>query len=145
MNDAERRVLSATLMGPGICLILIGILGILLSGGATLFFQSMKEELTDQILRDWNRQNPGQPPPPRETVFAVLKSFSVVHMISAAASLVVLLSGFMILTRRGYGLAISGSILAMINFGACLCILGLPIGIWSLIMLCRPGVSQLFR
>lgn len=42
-------------------------------------------------------------------------------------------------------LALIGSILAMVSFGSCCCILGLPFGIWSLVILMQADVKQAFE
>jgi hypothetical protein len=44
---------------------------------------------------------------------------------------------------NSYGLAITASILAMIPFGNCCC-LGLPFGIWALVILNKPEVKDAF-
>jgi hypothetical protein len=46
---------------------------------------------------------------------------------------------------RNWGLALAASILAMLNFGSCCCVLGLPVGIWSLVVLCMPDVKAAFQ
>jgi hypothetical protein len=43
----------------------------------------------------------------------------------------------------GWGMAMAASILAMIPC-SCACIIGLPIGIWSLMVLLRPEVKAAF-
>jgi hypothetical protein len=48
------------------------------------------------------------------------------------------------MAKKYYGLAMTGCILAMINIGNCCCVLGLPFGIWALVMLCRPDVKDAY-
>jgi hypothetical protein len=45
---------------------------------------------------------------------------------------------------QSYGLAMTASILAMLPCSCC-CIIGLPIGIWSLVTLMKPEVKAAFR
>ncbi|MCA9119786.1 MAG: hypothetical protein H6822_34740 [Planctomycetaceae bacterium] len=45
---------------------------------------------------------------------------------------------------KSYPLAIAASILAMLPCSAC-CILGLPVGIWSLVVLCNRDIRKAFR
>jgi phage FluMu protein Com len=45
---------------------------------------------------------------------------------------------------QSYGLAVTASILAMLPCSGC-CIIGLPIGIWALVVLCDPSVRAAFR
>jgi hypothetical protein len=44
---------------------------------------------------------------------------------------------------KSYGLAMTSSILAMIPCHVC-CMVGLPIGIWALIVLLKPEVKSAF-
>jgi hypothetical protein len=55
----------------------------------------------------------------------------------------VLWSALQMRTLRGWGMAVAASILAMIPCG-CACVIGLPLGIWSLIVLLRPEVRAAF-
>jgi hypothetical protein len=43
-----------------------------------------------------------------------------------------------------YGLAMTASILAMLPCSLC-CVLGLPIGIWALVVLMKPEVKSAFH
>jgi hypothetical protein len=45
---------------------------------------------------------------------------------------------------KNYGLAMTGSIIAMLPCSVC-CLLGLPFGIWSLVVLNNPEVKEAFR
>jgi hypothetical protein len=46
---------------------------------------------------------------------------------------------------ESYGLAMAASIIAMLPCLSCGCLLGLPIGIWSLVVLNKPEVKSAFR
>ncbi|MCA9143540.1 MAG: hypothetical protein H6821_04785 [Planctomycetaceae bacterium] len=46
---------------------------------------------------------------------------------------------------ESYGLAMAASIIAMLPCISCGCLLGLPIGIWSLVVLNKPEVKSAFR
>ena len=59
--------------------------------------------------------------------------------------LVVLIASIQMMRLRGHGLAVAGSVLAMLNLGNLCCILGLPFGIWSLLVLMRPDVRKAFQ
>ena len=45
---------------------------------------------------------------------------------------------------KTWGFALAASIIAMLNFGTFCCVLGLPVGIWSLVILVQPDVKQAF-
>jgi len=64
--------------------------------------------------------------------------------------LVMLLGGFVLFSAikmkrlENYGLAMAGSIVAMLPVSCC-CLLGLPFGIWSLVILSKPEVKAVFH
>jgi hypothetical protein len=82
----------------------------------------------------------GQPPPNLN-----MRAMQVVAgVIFALLSTVTFLGGIAMLRRQLYGLAIAGSIAAMLNLIDCCCVFGLPVGIWALIVLLRPEVKASF-
>jgi hypothetical protein len=66
-------------------------------------------------------------------------------MVFIALSLIILMAGVRMLSLHSYGLAVAGSILAMMNISECCCLLGLPVGIWALVMLMLPDVRDAFQ
>jgi hypothetical protein len=62
----------------------------------------------------------------------------------------ILLSGLMLfgairmMTLKSYGLAVVSNIFAMIPYSPC-CLLGVPFGIWGLVVLMKPEVKAAFR
>ncbi len=60
-------------------------------------------------------------------------------------SLGVLAAGIAMAAGRLYGLALLGSVLAMLNIGNLCCLLGLPAGIWALVVLQRSYVRDAFQ
>lgn len=67
----------------------------------------------------------------------------VIGGIGAALDLVILLGGIRMRQVRGYGLALAASICAIIPLNSCCC-LGLPLGIWTLVVLMNPDVKAAF-
>ena len=63
----------------------------------------------------------------------------------AVASIVIIIAAVQMLRLRGHGLAVAGSMLAMVNFVNCCCLLGLPAGIWCLSVLSKPEVKAAFQ
>jgi hypothetical protein len=73
---------------------------------------------------------------------AVLGSVTLLGF--AVASLASVWAGFNMLRLRSYWLSVAGSVAVMP--GACMCMFaGVPVGIWSLVVLFRPGVANAFR
>ena len=62
----------------------------------------------------------------------------------AVASAAAVWAGYNMLRLRSYWLSVAGSIAIMP--GACVCgLAGFPIGVWSVVVLFRPGVADAFR
>ncbi len=127
--DAEGAV-----AGPAIALLITGILGVLV-GVVNIIFQVA------------NPNGAGQPfggPPGGGAPDA---SFRVGQMIGAGLSLVlpILVTAGAIQMKRlqGYGLAMTAAIVAMVPCTPC-CLLGLPFGIWALVVLAREDVKRAF-
>lgn len=62
----------------------------------------------------------------------------------AMGSLVIIVGAVQMLRFKTWGFALTVSILTMLNAGNCCCILGLPFGIWSLIVLNSQDVRAAF-
>jgi hypothetical protein len=124
---------------PAVCLLITGILGILgalanclhavvvLAGGG----QPLGADVPDFMRKAMEMVTPEM----------VLKE----SLVFGCVSLVIILGAIQMLRRRMYGLAIASSILAMINLECLCCVLGLPVGIWSLVVLLKPQVRSVFR
>jgi hypothetical protein len=65
-------------------------------------------------------------------------------ILSACFAALILIGGIKMKQLQGYGLAMAGCILAMLPCGNCLCCIGLPLGIWGLVVLNRPEVKDAF-
>jgi hypothetical protein len=82
-----------------------------------------------------------QPPPPA----AFFVSYGVASMTGGLIWGGLVISGAVCMLRlKLYALAMTGSIVAMVPcFSGC-CLLGLPLGIWALLVLNRPEVKNAF-
>ncbi|MBW8884078.1 MAG: hypothetical protein JF612_04715 [Planctomycetia bacterium] len=45
---------------------------------------------------------------------------------------------------QSWGMAVAGSVLAMLNIGSCCCVVGIPVGLWSLAVLMSPDIITIF-
>jgi hypothetical protein len=59
-------------------------------------------------------------------------------------SLATIVGSVQLLRRKWWGFGIAVSVLSMVNFASCCCILGLPFGIWTLVTLTSPDVKEAF-
>ena len=135
MPEAAEKV-----KGPAIGLIIMGALGIL---GALLsvlqnvvgfgFSQQMAEQQAQ--MPEWMKYMMGG---------GGLVIGIVLAVISGGASAFVLWAGMQMMKLRGHGAAMVASVIVMIPFLSCCCLIGLGIGIWSLIVLNKPEVRAAF-
>jgi len=130
-------VAADRLSGPAIALLITGIFW---TGFATLNWVGSFNQ---------NQQVPPLPmfqqdPNFKKNVEAGMKLAPMIGWIFIVMGLLVIAGAVQMLRRRTYPLAITGSIVAMLPCSPC-CVLGLPFGIWSLIVLLKPEVHSLFK
>jgi hypothetical protein len=133
--------------GPAIALIVVGALNIL--GSLYWAFQGVVVSVmpAEQIQAQMEAQNPQfqqQPMPFDMTTF--LRSYGVglivVAVLALIFSVVIILGGIKMKNLQSRGLAVTASVLAMIPCLSPCCIVGLPIGIWSLVVLNDTDVKS---
>lgn len=67
------------------------------------------------------------------------------HTIGLLSGTLILCGAISMLNLKRYSLAVAASVLSMIPATSGCCLVGLPIGIWALVTLNRPGVAVAFR
>lgn len=123
-------------IAPAIALIVVATLGLLASGfnifaalmldappvdpNAPPFIQQMQENQTGPVA-------------------------AAIHSAFLILNIVILIGAIQMVRFKMWGYSLTASILAMINIGTCCCILGLPVGIWSIIVLLQPQVKNEFK
>jgi hypothetical protein len=118
--------------GPAIGLIVTAILGFivqLLSLVANLGFSAMSAA---QSQMPWSNMVSG-------TVSVI---FSIIGMLVSG---LILIGGLKMKKLENYTLAMTASIIAMIPCISPCCLIGLPIGIWALVILSKPEVKSSFH
>jgi len=120
---------------PAIALIVCGVLSLLASIYA--------------VINALISAPPPVPPNAPEFMTEVMKNTvgpiaAIIQSIFVVVAIGILLGGIQMLRLKARGLAIAASVLSMINIGSCCCILGLPIGIWALVILLMGDVKQAF-
>ena len=142
----EKSAVSGKLAAPGIILIIVGALNVL---GALYFAANgaivlaLPPAQLDQMMRD-NPFVQGQKPTP-ELLRGVGIGYLVVGALGVLASILEIVGGINMMRVRGYGMAMFGSILAMIPCISPCCLLGLVPGIWGLVVLMQPDVKNAFQ
>ncbi len=130
------RVVSA----PAVCLIVSTILGMLNSILGVVF------NLTGVRFPMWNMPHEN-PMPELERFMEVLGGTlgTISGLVTLAIGAFILVGMFRMMKLRSHGMAVAASILAMIPCVSPCCCLGLPFGIWALVVLLRPEVKAAFN
>lgn len=127
---------------PAVGLIVVGALG---AASALLgAVQGATNEQVDQLRQAFDQA--GIDPGTTENLVSALAGGNlVISLLALAISALVLWSGLQMRQLKGRGLAIAGAILAMIPcFTGCCCVIGLPVGIWALVVLMNAEVKAAF-
>jgi hypothetical protein len=133
LNYSTPNPPSNLVSGPGIALMIAGILYIL--GGIA------------SILMNVLRIGVGAAGAGGNDAMAAMVGGSVGLVVAALVIIlgaVMIFGGMKMRQLQSYGLAMTASILGMLPCTCC-CIIGLPIGIWSLVVLMKPEVKAAFR
>jgi hypothetical protein len=117
--------------GPAIGLIVVAVLGFFLQV-ANIVFQKFFAALAA-------RQTQGMP-----AAFSGSMTIGF-GAVAILVSVLILFGGIKMRKLENHGLAMAASILAMIPCISPCCLIGLPIGIWAVIVLSKPEVKGAFR
>jgi hypothetical protein len=133
-DETGRGLALQQVSGPSIGLIVTAILGLLVSGLGLVYsviFMGMG-----------GMQNGGSMGMPVLPFYGAAQV--VVQSTDLLGSLFILYAAIKMRKLESHGLCVTASILAMIPCLNGCCIVGLPIGIWSVIVLSKPEVKQYF-
>ncbi len=129
---------EATVAGPAISLMVLGALDIPV-GIAYAIPQVVNFRLAGK------QYAPGQAPPGYEVGLAIGKGWVVILILgSLVLGILLLVAGLKMKKLQSFGLAMTACVLAMLPVHCC-CLLGLPFGIWGLVVLNKPEVKDAFR
>lgn len=135
--DAQQKV-----SGPAIGLIVTAIIGII--------FQTIMllvNVFSIGMLSKFQEMQPSQGPEGVEMFIRLFTGvFAVVGFIFAIiVTVLMIFGGIRMKNLQSWGLALTASILAMIPCLSPCCLIGLPIGIWALVVLMKPEVKAAFK
>jgi ABC-type proline/glycine betaine transport system permease subunit len=126
-------------MGPAIGLIVLGILGALTQVTLLLMGNFDPEMLQDMDVPADQREQVEQ------FMSYVTSGGSVLYVVGIAIDLFVAWAGFQMLKLKSWTAAVVANVLMMIPcFSSCCCIIGVPLGIWGLIVLFNKDVKSAF-
>lgn len=137
VEDARRRVNV-----PSIGLVVTGVLG--LAGVAFAVFG--REGMVNVYMGFFG--NLGLPQDQLDEIRTQLMTTSVLDYVTNAAGVAVavltIVGGLRMRALRSWGLALTGAILALMPCCSSCCCVGMPFGIWALVVLMKPEVKAAF-
>ena len=132
-QPAQRERAPASVLAAGMALIAVAALGLAIS--VFNFAYSFQAPQVDPNAPEMVQQIQKGAVGPIAT--AIQGSFSLLNLF-------IIICGVQMMKLQSWGMAVTGSILAIVNIGGCCCVLGLPVGIWSLTVLMSPDVISIF-
>jgi hypothetical protein len=129
----QREQAPGSVLAAGMALIVVAGLGLALSvfNFAMSFGAAHVDPSAPEMMRQIQQGAVGPMATAIQGGFALLNLFIIV-------------CGVQMMKLQSWGMAVTGSVLAMLNIGSCCCVVGLPIGIWSLMVLMSPDVICIF-
>jgi hypothetical protein len=135
-SDQARQVALDKVNGPAIGLIVTAIFGFLATFAAMLYSLGGINFMPPDAAMDPNMQR---------IVRMLSGSLGLINvLIMAALSVLILVGALRMKKLRSYGLAVTGAIVALVPCISPCCVIGLPIGIWALVVLNKPEVKSQF-
>jgi predicted Zn finger-like uncharacterized protein len=141
-QDDARSAVRSLVLPPAICMLVYGILVVVLEllilvGNLLRGKEAVKQEAAQFQF--------GPQQVDAQTLETAWPFILGLVGVLALIGLLVAFSGIQMMRFKTYGLALTGSIVAMLIFYPCCCVLGLPVGIWSIIILSRQDVKSAFE
>jgi hypothetical protein len=121
--------------GPAIALVVVAIVGFLLQAARLVWVLAFAAAAIPRM----------QGQPQWANAFVSGPFVIATGVISILISGVILFGGIKMRKLENYGLAMAASIVAMIPCISPCCVIGLPVGIWAMIILSKPEVKGAFR
>ncbi len=146
------RRARAKVGGPAIGLIVTGVLSLIsvAIGLVQVLVVGLGAQFDEQ--RKKIDQDPNMPAEQKAQMKDFLNNYEkilttalpAIYLVASVVGIITIVGGVKMRNLRGRGLAMTGSILSMIPcFSGC-CIVGLPVGIWVLVVLSNPDVKAGF-
>lgn len=145
---ADRETARALVKAPGTFLLVVGIIGLILSTLGVVMVVILMISGSDKMIDSLEQTLP--PGPFLESYKQQLSPEGLVQSLILNGLFLILWivicqGAVQMLRLRSFGLALAASVLAIINFQNCCCLLGAPAGIWALLVLLQPAVRNSFE
>lgn len=134
---------SAELNVPSILLMAFGAISVLY-GLFSLAMSFVNAGQTQDALRPL-LDNPDLPPALKNMATAMAgPGAKMINLLSMALAGFMAFGGFQMRNLKSYGVCVASCVVAMLPCGSCCCLITMPIGIWSLIILMKPEIKSAF-
>jgi len=133
--DRARERAKGRVMPPAICLIVAAVLGLLLDGFQVVYAFMPPQPVDPKLPPFVQEMQKGSHGP----------QAAVMGMIGVVYCAIIIFASVQMMGLRMWGFALAGTIMSMINLCNGCCCLGLPFGIWALIILLDQEVKNAFR
>lgn len=140
--------------GPALALLIAGIINVLSTFG-TIGYGLVMMFMGDQMLEQNPalQQNPAfqdlqnQPggPAPQDALAIAGGFYLIIGILGLIGAAVIIMGALKMKKLESHGLSMTASILAMIPCLSSCCLIGLPVGIWCMIVLMKPEVKSAFH
>jgi hypothetical protein len=138
---------ASKVKAPAIALLVVGIINI------PLALYNIASSLMTMGAPQQALQGPNMPPDmdpqAMEGITALVQGMGMVGVVLAvialALAVVIIMGATKMMKLESYGMAMAGAILAMIPCLSPCCLLGLPFGIWAIVVLNNPDVKSAFH
>lgn len=135
--EQARQVALAKVSGPAIGLIITAIFGFLGTLSVLVYSLGGASMMPPDAAMDPNVQQMAR---------MLSGSLGLINvLVMAVLSVVILLGGIRMKKLQNYGLSVAASVVALIPCISPCCVIGLPIGIWALVVLNKPEVKSQFK
>ncbi len=129
----ERESASGSILAAAFAMMAVAAIGLALSlfNFAMSFGEARVDPSAPPMVQDFQRGTVGPIATAMQGGFAMLNLFIIV-------------CGVQMVKLKSWGLAVAGSVLSMLNIGSCCCAAGIPVGIFSLMVLMNPNTISLY-
>ncbi len=130
----QRESAPGKLLAPAMCLIAVAGLGLAFSGFnfAMSFGEARVDPNAPEMVREMQRGSVGP------VATAIQGTFGLVNLF-------IIVCAVQMMKMQNWGLGVTGSVLAILNIGSCCCVLGAPVGLWSMTVLMSPEIITMFN
>jgi type IV secretory pathway VirB2 component (pilin) len=131
-----REEMKSKVTAPAIFLIVVGALGLAASIFNILYASFAEPQPIDPNAPVWLQEMQ------KSATGPVTVAIQVVFVI---VNVSIIFGAVQMMRMRAWGFALTASILAMVNVGTLCCVLGLPAGIWAIVVLSNHEVKSAFE